>query len=68
MVNDVSRYFGSRHNILQLALKEKRKKIWEVPLERVTFFRLHVYERVGVEVLESVGKTFNAVCERSQKG
>ena len=71
MVNDVSRYFGSRHNILQLALKEKRKKIWEVPLERVTFFRLHVYERVGfslVEVLERVGKTFNAVCERSQKG
>ena len=60
-----------RDTILQLALKEKRKKIWEVPLERVTFFRLHVYERVGVslvEVLERVGKTFNAVCERSQKG
>ena len=40
----------------------------EAPLERVTFFRLHVYKRAGVslvEVYESVGKTFNAVCERS---
>ena len=52
-------------------LKKKGKKFGRFPLERVTFFRLDVYERVGVslvEVLESVGKTFNAVCERSQKG
>ena len=67
----IFRDISVRDTILQLALKEKRKKIWEVPLERVTFLRLHVYERVGVslvEVLESVGKTFNVVCERSQKG
>ena len=36
-----------------------------------TFFRLQVYERVGislVEVYERVGKSVIQVCERAQKG
>ena len=40
----------------------------EVPSERGTFFRLQVYERVGillVEVYERVGKSVIWVCERA---
>ena len=43
----------------------------EVPPERGTFFRLQVYERVGislVEVYERVWKSVIWVCERAQKG
>ena len=39
--------------------------------ERVIFFRLQVYERVGillVEVYKRVGKSIIRVCERTQKG
>ena len=41
----------------------------EAPLERGTFFRLQVYERVGillVAVYERVRKSVNWVCERAQ--
>ena len=44
---------------------------WEAPPERGTFFRLQVYERVGillVEVYKRVGKSVIWVCERAQKG
>ena len=40
------------------------------PPERSTFFRLQVYERVGillVEVYEKVGKSVIWVCERAQQ-
>ena len=40
------------------------------PPERDTFFRLQVYERVGiflVEVYERVGKSVIWVCERAQR-
>ena len=43
----------------------------EAPPERGTFFRLQVYERVGillVGVYERVGKSVIWVCERAQKG
>ena len=43
----------------------------EAPPERVIFFRLQVYERVGillVEVYKRVGKSVIWVCERTQKG
>ena len=43
----------------------------EAPLERGIFFRLQVYERVGillVEVYKRVGKSVIWVCERAQKG
>ena len=43
----------------------------EAPPERGTFFRLQVYERVGislVEVYERVWKSVIWVCERAQKG
>ena len=39
--------------------------------ERGTFFKLQVYERVGislVEVFKRVGKSVIWVCERAQKG
>ena len=39
--------------------------------ERVIFFRLQVYERVGillVELYKRVGKSVIRVCERTQKG
>ena len=42
----------------------------EAPPKRGTFFRLQVYERVGislVEVYERVGKSVIAVCERTSK-
>ena len=42
-----------------------------LPPERGIFFRLQVYERVGislVEVYERVGKSVIWVCERAQKG
>ena len=41
------------------------------PAERVIFFRLQVYERGGislVEVYKRVGKSVIRVCERTQKG
>ena len=40
-------------------------------LERSTFFRLQIYERVGillVEVYQRVGKSVILVCKRAQKG
>ena len=43
----------------------------EAPPERGIFFRLQVYERVGispVEVYKRVGKSVIWVCERTQKG
>ena len=43
----------------------------EAPPERGTFFRLQVYERVGislVEVYKRVGKSVIWVCKRAQKG
>ena len=43
----------------------------EAPPERGIFFRLQVYERVGillVEVYKRVEKTVIWVCERAQKG
>ena len=43
----------------------------EAPLEEGTFFRLQVYERVGillVEVYEREGKSVIWVCERAQMG
>ena len=43
----------------------------EAPPKRGTFFRLQVYERVGVslvEVYKRVGKSVIWVCERAQKG
>ena len=42
----------------------------EAPPERVTFFWLQVYERVGillVEAYEMVGKSAIWVCERAQR-
>ena len=42
----------------------------EAPPERVTFFSLQVYERVGillVEVYEMVGKSAIWACERAQR-
>ena len=42
----------------------------EAPPERGTFFRLQVYERVGillVEVYKRVGKSVIWVCERAQR-
>ena len=39
--------------------------------ERVIFFRLQVYDRVGillVELYKRVGKSVIRVCERTQKG
>ena len=42
----------------------------KAPPERGTFFRLQVYERVGislVEVYKRVGKSVIWVCERAQK-
>ena len=39
----------------------------EAPSERGTFFRLQVYEMVGV-LLVRVGKSVIWVCERAQKG
>ena len=43
----------------------------EAPPERGIFFRLQVYERVGillVEVYKRVGKSVIWVCERAQEG
>ena len=43
----------------------------EAPPESGTFFRLQVYERVGislVEVFKRVGKSVIWVCKRAQKG
>ena len=43
----------------------------EAPLKRDIYFRLQVYERVGillVEVYERVGKSVIWVCESAQKG
>ena len=43
----------------------------EAPPERGIFFRLQVYERVGislVEVYKRVGKSVIWVCKRAQKG
>ena len=43
----------------------------EAPLKRGIYFRLQVYERVGillVEVYERVGKSVIWVCESAQKG
>ena len=42
----------------------------EAPLDRDTFFRLQVYERVEIlliTVYERVGKSVNWVCERVQR-
>ena len=42
----------------------------ETPPERGTFFRLTVYERVAIlliEVYERVGKSVSWVCERAQR-
>ena len=36
--------------------------------ERDTFFRLQVYERVGISLVEVNEKVGNSVCERAQKG
>ena len=44
---------------------------WEAPPEWGTFFRLQVYERVGiplVDVYDRVGKSVIWVCKRTQKG
>ena len=44
---------------------------WEAPPERGIFFRLQVYERVGislVEVYKRAGRSVIWVCERAQKG
>ena len=43
---------------------------WEAPPEKRTFFRLQVYERVGillVEVFQRVGKSVIWVCEMAQR-
>ena len=43
----------------------------EAPPERGTFFRLQVYERVGillVELYKRIGKSVILVCKRTQKG
>ena len=43
----------------------------EAPPERGIFFRLQVYERVGISVFEVYkreGKSVIWVCERTQKG
>ena len=43
----------------------------KTPPERGTFFRLQVYERVGIsliEVHEMVGKSVISVCKTAQKG
>ena len=43
----------------------------EAPLERGTFFRLQVYERVGillVKLYKRIGKSVILVCKRAQKG
>ena len=43
---------------------------WEAPPEKGTFFRLQVYERVGillVEVFQRVGKSVIWVCEMAQR-
>ena len=43
----------------------------EAPLKRGIYFRLQVYEMVGillVEVYERVGKSVICVCESAQKG
>ena len=43
----------------------------EAPPKRGTFFRLQVYERVGislVEVCKRVGKFVIRICKRAQKG
>ena len=43
----------------------------EAPPERGTFFRLQVYERVGIlliEVYERVGKSVVWACKRAEKG
>ena len=43
----------------------------EAPPERGTFFRLQVYERVGillVELYKRIGKFVILVCKRAQKG
>ena len=43
----------------------------EAPPERGIFFRLQVYDKVGislVEVYKRVGKSVIWVCERAQKG
>ena len=43
----------------------------ETPPERGLFFRLQVYERMGmslVKVYERGGKSVISVCERAQKG
>ena len=43
----------------------------EAPPERGTFFRLQVYERVGillVELYKRIGKSVILVCKRAQKG
>ena len=43
----------------------------EAPPKRGTFFRLQVYERVGislVEVYKRVGKFVIRICKRAQKG
>ena len=42
----------------------------EAPLDRGTFFRLQVYERVGIlliAVYERIGKSVNWVLERAQR-
>ena len=43
---------------------------WEAPPERGTFFRLQVYERVGISLVEvyiRVGKSVIWVYERAQR-
>ena len=43
----------------------------EAPPERGTFFRLQVYESVGISLVKiygKVGKSVICVCERVQKG
>ena len=43
----------------------------EAPPERGTFFRLQVYERVGISLVEAykrVGNSVIWVCERAQRG
>jgi len=40
----------------------------EASPERSIFFRLQVYERVGISLVEVYERVGNSVCERAQKG
>ena len=52
-----------------MVLSQSLGYLWATP-KGGTFFRLQVYERVGillVEVYERVGKSVSWVCERDQR-